>query len=438
MDTWVIGALAVPVLFLLLATGVPIGISLFVVGAVGSVLIVGFHGAMTLVGSVPYHSSAVWGYVTLPMFILMGNFALHAGIGMDAYRAADVWIGRMRGGLAVTTTAACALFGFASGSSVATSSMFTRIALPEMVKRNYDKRIATGCIAAAGTLAALIPPSGLMVIYSVFAEKVSLGKLLIGGIVPGLFIAALFTIVVFVWTRINPNIAPGSTGAPLPFKEKVKATGMLGWLILIIVGVLGGIYFGVFTPTEAGATGAFFAFILLAVRKGLKWKVISNAVLDAAGTTAMIFLIVIGAMAFARFMALSGVVGKLSDVILAASPAPVVVVIMLLGLYVVLGCFLDPVGIMALTLPTFLPVMDKLGVNPVWFGILIILMLEIGNITPPFGLNVFAVKATAGDQVSLEQVFKGVTPFFLAYVVGAALMVAFPAIILWLPSLMLK
>jgi len=429
-----IGICGLIVFFVCIALGVPIGIGMGAVGFFGMAIVKGISPALGSLGSMPFHYSYEWVFLVIPMFILMGHFSFHGGIGEDAYAAAQKWLGRIRGGLAMATTVACAAFGFASGSSLATAATFTRLSLPEMRRHNYDDGLSCGCIAASGTLAALIPPSGLMAVYTIFTE-ISLGKLLIAGIFPGLLVAALFCITLFLRLALKPELAPLVT-AKVPLKDKLKSIKWVGPLVVVILCILGGIYLGVFTPTEAGAIGSFVTFIIFLLRKGLKLKLIMDAVLSTVSTTTMIVLIILGAMIFGRFLGMSGVIDAFSSFMMGLPVHRLVVLAMVLFVYLVLGTFMEVVAILALTLPIFEPLLSGLGFHEIWIGILIIMMGEIGVITPPLGTNVYIVKASAGESVTLEQIFGGILPFFLAYIVAVIIVVAIPSIALWLPQTM--
>ncbi|MFH1626366.1 MAG: TRAP transporter large permease subunit [Pseudomonadota bacterium] len=429
-----IGILGLIVFFIILTAGVPIGIALGVVGFFGMAAVMGISPALGSLSSLPFHYSFEWVFVVLPMFLLLGHFSFHGGIGEDAYNAAQKWLGRVRGGLAMATTAACAAFGFASGSSLATAATFARLSLPEMRRHNYDVGLSCGAIAASGTLAALLPPSGMMVVYTIFTE-VSLGKLLIAGILPGIMVAALFMIALAVWLKFKPEAAP-LVELRVTLREKLLSIRWVGPLVFVIACLLGGIYAGIFTPTEAGATGAFVTFIIFLLRKGLNLKLIMETVISTISTTAMIFLIIIGAMIFGRFLAVSGLIGAFSEFMMGLPVHRLVILVIVLFMYLILGTFMEAVAIFALTLPIFNPLLSDLGFDGIWIGVMLIMMVEIGVITPPLGTNVYAVKATAGEDVTLEQIFAGVLPFFLAYVVAVAIVLAFPAIALWLPKMM--
>ncbi|MFC1974510.1 TRAP transporter large permease [Chloroflexota bacterium] len=433
MEPIVVGGLGVLAMLVLLALGVHVGIGMLVVGLAGFAAIGGLIGGLGMLATTPYSTTASFAFTVLPMFILMGEFAMHGGIAAELYDAATRWLGHLAGGLAMATTAACAAFGACSGVSVATAAMFTRLALPEMRKYNYDDRLSCGCIAASGTLAVMIPPSGVMVIYGIMTDQ-SIGRLLIAGIIPGILSALMFAMAIYTIVRLNPSLAR-RTPVEFSWKERFIA---IKWLIpmgLLFVMVVGGIYIGVFTPTEGGAVGAFITGLMALLRRRLTSGTFVAALMDTAKTTAMVFLIIIGAMIFGKFLAVTGVVVGFGNVLMNLGAPHVVILLLMLSAYIVLGMFMDVIAMMALTLPVFFPVVQSLGLDPIWFGILVVKVVEIGLITPPVGMNAYVVRATAGD-VKLEAVFQGILPFLIADLVTTTLLVAFPAISVWLPGTM--
>ena len=430
-----IGLIGFITLVALLFLGIPIGITMAIVGIIGILIIQGFGPTLWVVQSVLFHESFHWVYIVLPMYILLGNFAFYGDIGRDTYEAINKWLSRVKGNLIVATVAACAAMGFASGSSLATAATFTRLALPEMRRHGYDLGSACGSIAAAGTLAALIPPSGMMVIFCVLTNA-SLGRLMIAGIVPGLLTAACFILVLNIFWKFKPHLVPPVSTIKIPMREKMASIKWTGPLVFLIVVILGGIYLGVFTPTEAGAIGGLITFIFLILRKGWDKKAISDAMLDSVRVSAMIFLIIIGAMFYGRFMAVSGLIEVISNFLLHLAVSRYLILVLILFVWLVMGCFMEAVAIMALTLPIFYPILMKLGFDESLIGILTVMVIEIGVITPPVGTNCYVVKAAAGDDITLDQVFRGILPTFIGYLVAAALVVIFPIIALWLPGLM--
>ena len=440
VNPMIIGMISVLAVLCLLLIGVPIGLGLGLVGFVGFIMVSGVPAALGCLSTLPYHVGMQWALVVIPMFMLMGNFASYGGIGKDLFGCAEKLLRNLRGGLLVATTVAAAFFGFASGSSLASGAVFTTIGLPEMTRHGYNKGFTCAGIASAGTLAALIPPSGMMVIYCAFTE-VSLGRLLIAGIFPGFLTAALFVIATYlsVWRR--PELAPMSPG-DVPLRDKIKSLKAIGPLAFIAIISLGGIYLGVFTATEGGAVGALLALIIAGVRQRgkslLKFSI--DALLSSVRTTCMIFLIIIGAFIYSRFLSTTEVMEAVSDLIMSKGFSPLTVVILVMVLLLILGTFLEAVAIVALTMPIFFPIIVQLGVDPVWFGILVVMLVEIGVLTPPLGTNVYVVHATAksiGYNVTLGEIFGSLLPFFLAYLVSVVIVIAFPGIATWLPSRML-
>jgi len=364
----------------------------------------------------------------------MGSFATVARITTDLFRTAYVWIGALRGGLAMATVISSAAFGAASGSTIVNAAVFTRMAMPEMTKFGYDVRLSAGSIAAAGTLAALIPPSILMVIYAVITEQ-SIGKLLIAGIVPGIFTAIIYCGGIYFLARVRPDLAPL---AKLPFTWKDRwqsLRGVSGILILFVI-VVGGIYGGYFPATYAGAIGAFGAFIIALAKGRLNRASLVEVLKEAAVTTSVIFIIVVGGILFARFLTYSGLVTIISSTLLEFGTGKYTYLLGFVVLFTVLGCFLEPIAIMVMTLPIMFPVMKDAGFDPIWLGVIAVKLAEIGVLTPPVGLNVFVVKSSSPVPVTLGQVFTGVTPFILLDFLVLGLYVAFPEVILWLPNLM--
>jgi tripartite ATP-independent transporter DctM subunit len=369
--------------------------------------------------------------------VLLGAIVNSSGISTALFRAARLWFGRLPGGLAVAANMACAGFGAASGSSVAAAAAMARIATPEMIKAGYDKSLATGVVACGGTLAALIPPSILFVLYGIFAE-VSIVQLLIAGIIPGLLTAAVYTVMIVIRCSIYPELAP-----KVPFEDKSELwherwqSLLEVWpLLVLILGVIGGLYAGIVTPTEAGAAGALLALVIGIVQRRVNIGNFLNALRDAIGTTAQIFFIGMGAVIYTKFLALAGVGTVLTDVIGTWALDPVLLVIAASVIYLILGMFLDPLGIVLITIPILLPMFKALDLDLVWFGVIVVKYVEIGLLTPPVGFNVYVVKNVVGDSVPLHDIFRGCFWFLVCEVIIMALLIAFPQLSLWLPQTM--
>ena len=428
------GWIVVGLLLLWLTLGVHIGVALGLTGFIGIYLTVGPDAALAQIGTIPFSTTNSFALAVIPLFILMGSFATVAAITTDLFRAAYVWLGKLRGGLAMATVMSSAAFGAASGSTIVNAAVFTRMAMPEMTRFGYDVRLSAGCIAAAGTLAALIPPSILMVVYAVITEQ-SIGKLLIAGIVPGILTAVIYCAGIYVIARVRPDIAPRAN-IVFTWAERWRSLYSVYGIIILFALVVGGIYGGYFPATYAGAVGAFGAFVIALVKGRMGMKSLVEVLKDAAVTTSVIFIIVIGGIIFARFLTYSGLVDIISRGLLDLGTGKYVYLIGFIVLFIVLGCFIEPIAIMVMTLPIMFPVMVKAGFDPIWLGVVAVKLAEISVLTPPVGLNVFVVKSSSPVPVTLGQVFAGVTPFILLDLLSLALYVLFPEMLLWLPNLM--
>ncbi len=430
----VTGYLIGGLLLIWLALGAHIGVGLGLAGFLGIYLSVGPDAAFAQLAAIPFGTTNSFALAVIPLFILMGSFATVSGITTELFRVAYVWLGALRGGLAMATVMSSAAFGAASGSTIVNAAVFTRMAMPEMHRFGYDVRLSAGSIAAAGTLAALIPPSILMVIYAVITEQ-SIGKLLIAGIVPGILTAAIYCGGIYVLARVRPDLAPL---AHLKFTWSdrwLSLKGVYGILFLFTI-VVGGIYGGFFPATYAGAVGAFGAFVIALAKRRLSRRSLIEVLKEAAVTTSVIFIIVVGGILFARFLTYSGLVTMISSALVALGTDNYTYLLGFVVLFIALGCFIEPIAIMVMTLPIMFPVMMEAGFDPIWLGVVAVKLAEISVLTPPVGLNVFVVKSSSPIPVTLGQVFAGVTPFILLDLLSLGLYVAFPEMILWLPNLM--
>lgn len=434
MDNVTIGFVGLGCALLLMALRVQIGAALGLVSFIGIAAILNTRAAWGIVTAVPFNFVGDWNLTAVPMFLLMGYVASSAGLTSGLFQAMRLFLSRLPGGLAVTSVGACALFAAASGSSVATASAMSRIATPEMLRYRYDPGLASGVVAASGTLGSLIPPSILMILFGYFAE-VSIGKLFIAGFLPGVVSALIYMTMIVTRSVVTPQIAPPIDDNPTA-AEKLAALRDIWPLPLLIGGVLLGIFIGVFTPTEAGAIGAFLAIVITALRRQLTWSVLKNAIVHTLSSTAGVFIVVIGTVLLTRFMALSGVPDFVASKLIVLGGSDVLIILMIAVLYVVLGMFVDSIGLMLLTLPIVLPVVREAGLDLIWFGIIVIKLLEIGLVTPPVGLNVYIIKGALGNLVTLQQVFRGVLWFIAMDILALIMIVAFPALSLWLPSIM--
>ncbi|MFP6758231.1 MAG: TRAP transporter large permease, partial [Alphaproteobacteria bacterium] len=434
MSPIAIGLVGIVVLLGLLAIRMPVGVALIVVGLVGFASVAGWDAALGLLGASPFEHSFNYELSVIPLFVLMGNFAMVSGMSGDAYAAGQRWVGHWRGGLASATIVACSVFAAVSGSSVASAATMGAVALPEMRRRGYSARLATGCIAAGGTLGILIPPSTGFVVYAIITEE-SIGRLFLAGFFPGLLLTALFILTIGILTRFRPDMGPSVPRATLA--ERIGALRQVSALVTMIVITLGGIYIGVFTPTEAAAIGALFSIVLAFWRRRVTRGNFIDALLQTARTTSFVFLILIGAHLFSPFLAVAQIATTISNFIEGVDASPDMVLLMLLVLFIILGTFLEGFAMLVLTLPIVYPVITDLGFDPIWFGVVMVIVLEMGLISPPVGINVFVVKGIAGD-VPMKEIFIGILPFWAAMLVCLVMLVVFPEIALFLPNSMIQ
>jgi len=428
-----IGVLGVIALLVLVFAGVRVYIAASVVGLLGTVAIIGWDAGAGIIGTVPHSKSIQYTFSVLPLFILIGYLAFHAGITQSLFDAARKWFGWMPGGLAIASVFANAGFAAVSGASTATAAVFSRIAIPEMLKAGYDKRLAAGVVAIAGTLAALIPPSALMVVYAIIVEA-SVGQLLVAGFIPGLLSAVGYSAIVLVWSLINPNLGPAIRG----YTWGDRITSLPGTLpvVAVIFIIFSSMYFGWATPTEAAALGAFVVF-LLALAKGMSMSSLYQALMETAKLTVMIFALVWSVLIFVRFLGFAGLPERFADFIVHLDLPPAMIMVMILIGYLILGCFMDAIGMLLLTLPVVYPAVTALGYDPIVFGIIVVKMCEVCLVTPPIGLNCFVVASVRRD-IPLQTVFKGALPFVIADFILIGFFLMFPQIILWLPQQMLN
>jgi tripartite ATP-independent transporter DctM subunit len=429
-----IGLAGIAAVVLLMAIRIPIAISLILVSFVGMWVIRGFDVAVGLIRTVPFDFSAHWSLTAIPMFLLMGAITFHSGISKDLFRAARLWLGGLPGGLAIAANFSCAGFSAASGSSVATAAAMGRIAVPEMLKHGYDKGLSTGVVASAGTLGSLIPPSILFVLYGVFAQ-VSIPKLFIAGLLPGILTAVIYAIMIVARCKLDPKVAP-STKIETTRAERWEALLAIWPLLALVLGIIGGLYAGIITPTEAGAFGAFLAFVIAILQRRLTWKGAWDSIFETIVSNARIFLVAIGAVLFAKFLPLTGLPHEIGLLVQSNAIDKITLVLVFSVIFIILGMFLDPIGVMLLSLPVLLPVVENSGFDPIWFGVIVIKFLEIGLLTPPVGFNVYVISSVVGDAVPLETIFRGVLWFLACEVVVVILLVGFPEISLFLPGLM--
>lgn len=431
LDIGIAGAVAVLVL---IAARIPIGVALGGVSLLGIAAIRGPDVAAGMAKTSLFEFAASWSLSAVPMFLLMGAIAHHSGISVSLFRAARLWLAALPGGLAVAANFACAAFSAASGSSIATAAAMGRISYPEMRRAGYDPGLSTGVIAAAGTLGSLIPPSILMVLFGIFAET-SVSKLLIAGILPGLLTAGVYAVMIVGRCVLDPTLAPRVEETNVRV-ERVRALGEIWPILLLIFGIIGGIYGGVFTATEAGAVGAFLSMLIAALQGRLHWAMFLESLREAIVASAKIFFVALGAVLMTRFFALSGIPHAFEQILTGLDLSPILLVLASSLVYLVLGMFLEPLGLLLITLPLLLPMFQALGLDMIWMGVLVIKYLEIGLLTPPVGLNIYVVKSVVGDEVPLTTIFRGAVWFLACEALIVALLIAFPQISLVLPRLM--
>ena len=433
MDPLIMGLLGLSAIFVLVVLGMRIAFATALVGFVGLWIMKNFVVAGKVVGFLPHAIVAHYSLSVIPLFIIMGYYAFYAGLTDDIFFTARQWVGHLPGGLAIASVFGCAGFAACTGASTASAAIMGRVAIPEMRKYGYHPRLAAGVVAASGTLASLIPPSVILVIYGIITEQ-SIGALLIGGFIPGVVSAAIYAGMIYTRVKISPEL--GKLQPRVSWKKRFYALkGTWGVLLLIFL-IIGGIYSGVFTPTEAGGAGAFSAFLMALFMRRLTLERLKESLLETGRTTIMIFSIIVGVLIFVRFLALTGLPATFAEFVLDLPLPRLIVILLIMSIYVFLGMFLDAIGMMMLTLPIVFPAVVALGYDPIWFGIIIVKMCEICLITPPVGLNCYIVRSVAPD-IPLEEVFRGIIPFVAMDVLTVALFIAFPGIITYLPQQML-
>jgi tripartite ATP-independent transporter DctM subunit len=432
MSAPLVGLLGFAATLVLILLRVPVAIAMAITGIAGFWVLNGWMGVGFILGSGPFEAVFPYSLSVVPLFILMGVFAAQAGLSRSLYDAVNAFTGHFRGGLAMATVGACALFGTVCGSSLATSATMCQVALPEMRRHGYDDRLATASIAAGGTLGVLIPPSVILVLYGLLTET-SIGQLFVAALLPGLLATLLYMGAVWVQVRRRPELGPASERHT--WGERIVVLGRVWKVLLLFLVVIGGMYQGWFSPTEAAAVGALGAFFIALMSGRLTRSVFMDSISQTAQTSGMIFMILIGASLFNYFIETSNLPTFLVSAINDAGLAPYTVLFLVILFYIGLGCVMDALSMVLLTIPFIFPMVAALDFNPVWFGIIVVTVAEIGLITPPVGMNLFVIQAAASD-VRQATIFKGIGPFLVADVVRVSILVAVPAISLWLPSLM--
>ena len=431
MSPETLGAVGIGVLLVLMYARMSIGLSMLFVGFWGLVCLTGFKTAFAVLATVPYRTVADYPITAIPLFVLMGVVVSNMGVGRDLYHTANKWVGSMRGGLATATVAACAGFAAICGSSSATAATMGKIAMPEMRRYHYDERLSSGCVAAGGTMGILIPPSMGFILYGILTGQ-SIGHLFMAGILPGITQALFYMVAIYIICRSNPDMGPA--GPKTAFREKVTSLGAVWPTLALFLLVIGGIYEGICTPTEAGAVGAFGSIVITFFMRRATGRRILDSILETGKTTGMIIVMIVGAFVFSNFMAMSKLPVGLGEFVANLPVSRYIILLIIIFVYILLGMFLDIFAAIIFTVPIFYPVIESLGFDAIWYGVLMVRVIEIGLITPPVGMNVFILSGVVGTPVGT--IFRGVVPFVIADALHLAFLITFPVVSLFIPSRM--
>ncbi len=432
MSTDAVAIIGFVSLFVMMLLRVPVGMAMGLVGVTGFGYLVGWGPAMKLIGQTSMRTVTDYTFGVIPMFLLMGAFVSNAGISRELFRAVNTFVGHLKGGLGIATIGACGGFAAISGSSVATAATFSTVAYPEMRRYGYPQSFATGVIAAGGTLGAMLPPSTVLAVYGIITQQ-DIGKLFMAGVLPGLLAITMYMITIAIIGRVKPGFLPA--GPRATWKERAGAIRDVWSPVLLFIFVIGGLYGGLFTPTEAGGMGAAGAFIIGVLRRRLSGQGIKAALLQATRTAAAVFTVLIGALLFGYFLTITQTPQKVTEFMTGLGIGPYGVLLLIMVMYLILGCLMDAMAMIILTVPIIFPVVTALGFDPIWFGVIIVMTVELGLIHPPVGMNVFVIKSVVPD-VDFTTIFKGVIPFIVTDLIRLGILIAFPMIALWLPDRM--
>ncbi|EMS80275.1 TRAP transporter large permease [Desulfotignum phosphitoxidans] len=437
MSPTLIGITGILIMILMFLTRMPVAFVMATVGFVGFSIVISTDAGLVLLSRNIYETFDSYDLTTIPLFILMGQLGFNSGISKRLYNAGYRFLGNIRGGLAMATVTACTAFGAVCGSSPATAATMATVGLPEMKRYNYNDELATGCVASGGGIGMIMPPSVVLIIYGILTEQ-SIGALFVAGIFPALLVTLLFILCIYIRCRISPEQGP--KGERFSWPQKMRSLlGLIETLIVFVL-VIGGIFIGLFTPTEAAAIGAFGVLLIAVIRRQITWQGFVKSLMETLRTSCMVLMLIAGAVIFGKFLAVTRIPFEIAGWVSGLAISPVLVLGVILLIYFFGGCFMDALAFVTLTVPIFFPVVMELGYDPIWFGIIIVMVTEMGVITPPVGINVYVVYGVAKnvlDQgVPLEKIFKGIFPFLIAVIVGVLILIIFPQIIMFLPNLM--
>ena len=437
MSPTIIGIIGITIMILLFLTRMPVAFVMAIVGFVGFSTMITPSAGLVLLSRNVYEVFGSYDLTTIPLFILMGQLGFNSGISKRLYNVGYKFLGSTRGGLAMATVSACTAFGAVCGSSPATAATMATVGLPEMKRYNYDDELATGSVASGGGIGMIMPPSVVLIIYGILTEQ-SIGQLFVAGIFPAILVTILFIITIYIRCSINPEQGP--CGEKFTWAEKFKSLLGLGETLAVFTLVIGGIFIGLFTPTEAAAVGAFGILVIAIIRKQITWEGFVKSLMETLRTSCMVMVLIAGAVIFGKFLAVTRIPFEIAGWVSELQIAPFLVIAVVIGIYFIGGCFMDALAFVTLTVPIFFPVIMELGYDPIWFGIIIVMVTEMGVITPPVGINVYVVYGVAKNvldqEIPLEKIFKGIFPFLIAVIVGVIILIIFPKIILFLPQLM--
>jgi tripartite ATP-independent transporter DctM subunit len=437
MSPTLIGIIGIIIMILLFLTRMPVAFVMAIVGFVGFSTMITHNAGLVLLSRNVYEVFGSYDLTTIPLFILMGQLGFNSGISKRLYDAGYKFLGSTRGGLAMATVSACTAFGAVCGSSPATAATMATVGLPEMKRYSYDDELSTGSVASGGGIGMIMPPSVVLIIYGILTEQ-SIGALFVAGIFPALLVTVLFIITIYIRCRISPEQGP--CGEKFTWAEKLKALWGLGETLIVFTLVIGGIFIGLFTPTEAAAIGAFGMLLIAMIRKQITWAGFVKSLMETLRTSCMVMMLIAGAVIFGKFLAVTRIPFEIAGWVSELQMAPFLVMAVVIMIYFIGGCFMDALAFVTLTVPIFFPVIMELGYDPIWFGIIIVMVTEMGVITPPVGINVYVVYGVAKnvleEEIPLEKIFKGILPFLIAVIVGVIILIMFPKIILFLPNLM--